>query len=78
MRGVCVKGKGTGAQHRRQTNKELVKQEEYGPRIYSDFSYMSEGGVSTPMLALKFNRSGRMGASAVELDSTVTRTGTLS
>ena len=47
---VCVKAKGTGAQHGRQTNKELAKQEQYGPRIYSDFFYMSEEGVSTPML----------------------------
>ena len=39
---VCVKAKGTGAQHRRQMNKELAKQEHYGPRIYSDFFYMSE------------------------------------
>ena len=26
---VCVKAKGTGAQHRRQTNKELAKQEQH-------------------------------------------------
>ena len=50
---VCVKAKGTGTQHRRQTNKELAKQEQYAPRIYSDFFYMSEEGVLTPMLALK-------------------------
>ena len=43
---------------------ELAKQEQYGPRINSDFSYMSEEGVSTPMLALKFTRSGRMAATA--------------
>ena len=42
---MCVKAKGTGAQHRRQTNKELAKQEQYGPRIYSDFVYMCEEGV---------------------------------
>ena len=62
---VCVKAKGTGAQHRRQTNKELAKQEQYGPRIYSDFFYMCEGGVSTPMLALKFSRSCRMDCHSV-------------
>ena len=55
------------AQHRRQTNKELAKQEQYGPRIYSDFFYMCEEGVSTPMLALRFSRSGRMAATALEL-----------
>ena len=52
---VCVKAKGTGAQHRRQTNKELAKQEQYGRRIYSDLFYISEGGVLTPMLALKYS-----------------------
>ena len=31
-----------------------------------DFFNMSEGGVSTPMLALKFSRSGRMAATALE------------
>ena len=60
---VCVKAKGTGAQQRRQTNKELAQ---YGPRIYSDVFYMSEEGVSTPMLALKFSRSGRIAATALE------------
>ena len=63
---VFVKAKGTGAQHGRQTNKELAKQEQHGPRIYSDFFYMCEEGVSTPMLALKFSRSGRMAATALE------------
>ena len=63
---VCVKPKGTGAQHRRQTNKELAKQEHHGPRIFLDFFNMSEEGVSTPMLALKFSGSGRMAATALE------------
>ena len=34
-----MKAKGTGARHRRQTVKELAKQEQDGPRIYSDFFY---------------------------------------
>ena len=34
--------------------------------MYSDFFYMSEAGVATPMLALKFSRSGRTAASALE------------
>ena len=55
-----------GAQHRGQANKELTKQEQYRPRIYSDFFHMSEEGVSTPMLALKFSRSGRMAARVLE------------
>ena len=63
---VCVKAKGTGAQRRRQTDKELAKQAQFGPRIYSDFFCMSEGGVSTPMLALNFGWSGRMAATALE------------
>ena len=45
---------------------EDEEQEQYGPRIYSDFFHMSEGGVSTPMFALKFSRSGRMAATALE------------
>ena len=53
---VCVKAKGTGAQHRRQTVEELAKQEQDGPRICSDFFHVSEAGVATPMLALKFSR----------------------
>ena len=44
----------------------MAKQEQYGPRIYSDFFHMCEEGVSTPMLALKFSRSGRMAATALE------------
>ena len=63
---VCVKAKGTGAKHRRQTIKELAKQEQDGPRICSDFFYMSEVGVATVMLALKFSRSGRIAATALE------------
>ena len=61
-----MKAKGTGARHRRQTVKELAKQEQDGPKIYSDFFYMSEAGVATPMLALKFGRSGRIAATASE------------
>ena len=63
---VCVKAKGTGAQHRRQTIKELAEQQQGGPRIYSDFFYMSEAGVATPTVALKFSRSGRIAATALE------------
>ena len=63
---MCVEAKGTGAQHRRQTAKELAKQEQDGPRIYSNFFYMSEAGVATPMLALTFSRSGRVTATASE------------
>ena len=34
--------------------------------IYSDIFYVSEAGVATPMLALKFSRSGRKAATALE------------
>ena len=61
-----MKAKVTGAHHGSQTNKELAKHEQYGARIYSDFFYMCEEGVSTPMLALIFSRSGRMAATALE------------
>ena len=63
---MCVKAKGTGAQHRRQTVKELAKQEQDGPRIYSDFFCMSEAGIATPTLAFKFSRSSRVAAKALE------------
>ena len=45
---------------------ELARQEQDGPRICSDFLFMSEAGVATPMLALKFSRSGRTAATALE------------
>ncbi len=41
---------------------ERRKAESDGPRIWSDYFYMSENGVSTPMLVLKFSRSGRIAA----------------
>ena len=63
---VCVKAKRTGAQHRRQTIKDLAKQEQDGPRIYSDFFHMLDAGVSTPMLAVRYSRSGRISATALE------------
>ena len=53
-------------QHRRRTIKELTKQEQDEPRIYSDFFHMSEAGVATPMHTLKFSRSGRITATALE------------
>ena len=61
VRGVCE-----SERNRSQGNKELAKQEQYGPRIYSDFFYMCVEGVSTPMHALTFTRSGRMAATALE------------
>ena len=63
---VCARAKGTGAQHRRQTVKELARQEQEGARICSDFLYMSEAGVATPTRASRFRRSGRVTVTALE------------
>ena len=57
MNHALVKAKGTGAQHRRQTIKGVAKQEQDGPRIYSDFFHMSEAGVSTRFQSLHFSSS---------------------
>ena len=46
--------------------KELAKQEQDGPKIYSDSFNMLDGGVSTPILAVKFSRSGRIATTALE------------
>ena len=45
---------------------EMATQEQCEPKVYSDFFHMSEAGVSTLMLALKFSGSGRMAATALE------------
>ena len=55
-----------GEAHRERTPATMATQEHYGPRNYSDFFYMSEEGVSTPMLALKFSGSGKTDATALE------------
>eukprot|EP00971_Amphidinium_carterae_P313078 6221951-Amphidinium_carterae.1 len=57
---ICVAAKGTGAQHRRKAHNADTERE--GPRIFSDFFYMSSHEGSKPMLALKFSRSGRVAA----------------
>ena len=63
-----MNAKGTGAQHRRQTIKELAKQSKnrMDPESTQTFFYMSEGGVATPMHALKFSRSDGITATALE------------
>ena len=61
---VCIRARGLGNQHRK--NKEKRKEEESeGPRIYSDFFFMSTDDSSTPNLALKFSRSKRLAATAL-------------
>lgn len=62
---ICVGSRGLGTPHRRK-KKEQKKEEQEGPRIYSDFYFMSTEEESMPMLAVKFSRSGRLGATAVE------------
>ena len=61
---VCVKSRGLGTQHRRALKKEAVESSE-GPRIFSDFFFMSTDEDSVPMLALKFSRSKRIAATAL-------------
>ena len=62
---ICVASRGLGTQHRRQ-KKEEAKEDEDGPRIFSDFFFMSTDERSVPMLILKFSRSGRIAATALE------------
>lgn len=61
---ICVKSRGLGTQHRRATQKEAQESAE-GPRIFSDYFFMSTEEDSVPMLALKFSRSKRVAATAL-------------
>ncbi|CAE7246360.1 HCN2, partial [Symbiodinium microadriaticum] len=61
---VCVKSRGVGTQHRRALKKEAAESSE-GPRIFSDYFFMSNDEDSVPMLALKFSRSKRIAAAAL-------------
>ena len=61
---VCVAARGLGTPHRRRKKDAAGEQE--GPRIFSDYFYMSTDEKSMPMLALKFSRSGRVAATALE------------
>ena len=61
---VCVKSRGLGTQHRRTLKKEAAESSE-GPRIFSDYFFMSTDEDSVPMLALKFSRSKRIAATAL-------------
>ena len=62
---ACVAGRGVGSQHRRK-KRDQAEAFRDGPCIYSDYFFMStqEEG-STPMLVLKFSRSGRISATAL-------------
>ena len=61
---ICVAAKGTGTQHRRKL-KQVANEEELGPRIFSDYFFMSSADGSAPMLALKFSRSKRIAATSL-------------
>ena len=61
---VCLASRGTGAPHRRR--KDAAREEEEGPRIMSDYFFMNDNEQSMPMLAMKFSRSKRIGATALQ------------
>lgn len=61
---ICVQSRGLGTQHRRRKRKQAAEDAE-GPRIFSDFFFMSTEEDSVPMLALKFSRSKRIAATAL-------------
>ena len=61
---VCLKSRGQGTQHRKKKRDQQRKEEE-GPRICSDYFFMSTQEGSAPMLAVKFSRSKRVGATAL-------------
>jgi hypothetical protein len=62
---ICVASRGLGNQHRKK-KKEEAKEDDEGPRIFSDYFFMSTDEKSAPMLVLKFSRSGRVAATALE------------
>ena len=61
---ICIGARGLGTQHRRQ-KKEDADKEKDGPRIFSDYYFMSTDEQSMPMLAVKFSRSKRLAATAL-------------
>jgi len=63
---VCVGARGVGTPHRRKERRKQAEEEREGARIYSDFYFMNEDEQSMPMLAIKFSRSKRIAATALE------------
>ena len=61
---VCVESRGLGTQHRK-TMKGLAEASADGPRIFSDFFFMSTDERSAPMLVMKSSRSRRIAAVAL-------------
>ena len=60
---ICVQSRGLGTQHKKKKQTEAIEDAE-GPRIFSDYFFMSTDEQSMPMLALKFSRSKRVAATA--------------
>ena len=61
---ICRAARSTGAQHRR-ISKE-AKEAEENQKICSDYFFMNSDEGSQPMFALKFVRTGRISATALE------------
>ena len=61
---VCIQSRGLGTQHRK-SRKTLTEQTQDGPKICSEFFFMSTDEKSAPMLALKNSRSKRLAATAL-------------
>ena len=64
---ICIKARATGTPHRTIKQDEQARKdaEKDGPRIDSEYFYMSNNEKSMPHLALKFSRSGRLSAIAL-------------
>ena len=62
---VCVASRGLGQQHRRD-KRELALKSQEGPKVCSDYFFMSTDEQSAPMIAAKFTRTGTIAATALE------------
>ena len=62
---VCVASRGLG-QHKKRDRRALVEKAKDGPKVCSDFFFMSTDERSSPMVVAKFTRSGTVGATALE------------
>ena len=49
---VCVAARGIGTQHRKKKKDQLAEEEGEGPRIFSDYYFMSQAPDAATMLAL--------------------------
>ena len=63
---TCVATKGLGSQHRKANRKEAAEKEKEGPRVFSDYFFMNTAADAAPMLAVKFSRSKRIAATALQ------------